>query len=154
MMSTLSLIDQVTQKIRSEGGRMTGQRKSILEILEQHPGHPTAEEIYARVRLSDPEINLSTIYRTLRWLEENGFVSPRWFEDDGRRERFDPVTTAEDDGEHFHFRCRVCNRITEFEEPLMAAVRSAFAERSGAAVDSATLVLYGVCEECQRESAS
>ncbi len=143
------LINQVVQKVRAEGGRMTAQRRVILEALVAHPGHPTADEIFASVRRVDPSINLSTVYRTLRWLEENGFVAPRWFEDDHRRERFDPLTGTHTSGEHFHFRCRVCNRIIEFDEPLLAEVCAAFEQRSGARVESAALVLYGVCARCR-----
>ncbi len=151
-MTTLSLVEQVTQKIRADGGRMTAQRQLILEAVERHPNHPSAEEIYAQVRLADSEINLSTVYRTLRWLEENGFIASRWFEYDGRRERFDTAPSAEARAEHFHFRCRSCNQIIEFDQPLLQAVRLAFQQSSGARVETINLTFYGLCADCQAET--
>jgi Fe2+ or Zn2+ uptake regulation protein len=142
------LFHQVTEKLRAGGGRMTAQRRMILEVLESYPDHPTAEEVYLRARESDASLHLSTVYRTLRWLEEEGFVSPCWFEDERRQERFD---TGGDGGQdHYHFRCQVCNQIVEFSEPLIERIKTIFEEQYGGSVESATLILYGVCETCRR----
>jgi Fe2+ or Zn2+ uptake regulation protein len=129
---------------------MTAQRRLILQVLECTPNHPTAEEIYLRARDLDDTLHLSTVYRTLRWLEEDGFVSPRWFEDERRQERFDPVSP--ETGDHHHFRCRVCNAIIEFPEPLVVEIKQAYEVHYGGRVESATLTLYGVCAACQRLS--
>jgi len=147
-----SFIEQVTSKVRAEGGRMTAQRRLILDALEDLRGHPTAEEIFDHVRNADPDINLSTVYRTLRWLEENGFVSPRWFEDEKRRERFDPVDRPQAITEHFHFRCRVCNRIIEFDEPLIHELRRKYAVETGAEIENVSFTFYGVCAQCKRNA--
>lgn len=147
IISQVSLLQQVTDKLRAEGGRMTVQRRLILEILENSPDHPTAEEIYLRAREHDDTLHLSTVYRTLRWLEEEGFVSPRWFEDERRQERFD--TGMDGSIDHYHFRCQVCNQIFEFSEPLVEQIKSAYMARCGGSVESATLILYGVCERCR-----
>lgn len=144
-----TLVEQVIDKLRAEGGRMTGQRRLILEALESSPDHPTAEEIYLRAREHDSSLHLSTVYRTLRWLEEEGLVSPRWFEDERRQERFDPVSSENTD--HYHFRCRHCNAILEFPEPLIETIKATFETRYGGQVESATLTLYGVCADCQNK---
>lgn len=143
----IDLVKQAGLRLRAEGGRMTAQRRLILEVLNDYPGHPTAEEVFLRVRESDPSLNLSTVYRTLRWLESQGLVNPRWFENDRRQERFDPVTN--DDVNHHHFRCRICNQIIEFSDPLIERIKSAYETRHGGQVESVTLVLYGKCAECQ-----
>lgn len=142
----ISFLEQVTEKLHAEGGRMTSQRRLILDALASCPDHPTAEEIYVRARELDASLHLSTVYRTLRWLEEEGFVSPRWFEDEHRQERFD--TVHNDSGDHYHFRCRVCNTIIEFPEPLVEAIKTAYQAHTGDRVESATLTLYGVCQRC------
>ena len=141
-----SLIEQATQKLHATGGRMTTQRRLILEVLDSCPDHPTAEEIYSRACESDETLHLSTVYRTLRWLEEEGLVSPRWFEDERRQERFD--TVVDDGSDHYHFRCRVCNEIIEFAEPRIEEIKTAYEARFGGQVESATLTLYGVCSRC------
>ena len=145
-MENLSLIDRVANRLRSEGGRMTNQRRLILETLEGCPDHPTAEEIYDRARQNDNSLHLSTVYRTLRWLEEEGLVSPRWFEDERRQERFDPVSAGNHD--HYHFRCRVCNAIVEFSDPQLDELKNTYHRRFGGIIESATLTFYGICERC------
>lgn len=127
---------------------MTAQRRLILETLITCGGHPTADQVYERAQLSDPTLNLSTVYRTLRWLEQEGFVLPRWFEDEHRQERFDPVTEDSSE-EHEHFRCRVCNRIIEFSSPFLEQIKAEFSASTGGYVENATLVLYGICHECR-----
>jgi len=140
------LVEQIIEKLHAEGGRMTPQRRLILEVLDNSPDHPTAEQIYRRALRRDASLHLSTVYRTLRWLEEEGFVNPRWFENERRQERFD--TIDENSPNHHHFRCRICGRIVEFSEPLIETITSAYEAQFGGQVESATLTLYGVCSSC------
>lgn len=146
-MDQVSLVEQVSSRLRAEGGRMTAQRRLILATLENCTDHPTAEEIYERARQSDGTLHLSTVYRTLRWLEDEGLVNPRWFEDERPQQHFDPVNANSD---HYHFRCRVCNTIIEFPEPLLDVIKLNFEQAYGGLVDSASLTLYGVCQECEQ----
>ena len=147
MMDQGSLVEQVSHRLRAGNGRMTAQRRLILETLQSCADHPTAEAIYERARHSDGALHLSTVYRTLHWLEEEGLVSPRWFEDERPQQHFDPVSAEE--GDHYHFRCQLCNHIIEFTEPLLDTIKQAFQQRHGGRVVSATLTLYGVCRECE-----
>lgn len=147
----VSILELAAEKLRADGGRMTAQRRLILDVLESDPDHPTAEEIYDRARQRDATLHLSTVYRTLRWLEDEGLVNPRWFEDERRQERFDPI--SEINADHYHFRCRICNDIVEFSEPLLDTIKSGYEARCGGSVESATLTLYGVCATCAQKSA-
>ena len=92
---------EAQSRIRAHGRRMTHQRRLILELLENRGGHPSAEELFVQARQSDPDINLSTVYRTVRWLEAEGLIEPRRFEGTARKERFDPRSP----GDHHHFVC-------------------------------------------------
>jgi Fe2+ or Zn2+ uptake regulation protein len=139
------LLEQVIQRLQTQGGRMTAQRHMILEALDCLGCHPTAEQIFDMVSQRDPSLSLSTVYRTLRWLEQEGFISGRRFEDAGRTERFDPAGPVE----HYHFVCSVCKIVIEFDEPLLDAVAVKFAQRSGARVDSLSMTLYGLCPGCR-----
>jgi Fur family transcriptional regulator, ferric uptake regulator len=140
----MALLDDVTQRLRAQGGRMTPQRRMILDALACLGCHPTAEEIFEVVSLRDPSLNLSTVYRTLRWLESEGLVSGRRFDDATRQERFDPATPVE----HHHFVCSVCKAVTEFELPLIERAKAAFAAAYQVQINSASLTLYGICVGC------
>jgi Fe2+ or Zn2+ uptake regulation protein len=142
-------IDTIRQALRAKGGRMTAQRRLIFETLIACDDHPTAEEIFKRASRVKPELNLSTVYRTLRWLEQAGLVNTRLFEGEPRQERFDPV--GERPTDHYHFRCRGCNAIIEFPAPLLEAIKAQFSQEHGASVDSASLTLYGLCAACREK---
>ncbi|MBN1147767.1 MAG: transcriptional repressor [Anaerolineales bacterium] len=145
MMGTL--LEDAQDRLRSQGGRMTTQRRLILEALECLVCHPSAEEVFDEVRQQDPSLNLSTVYRTLRWLEQEGLVSARRFDDERRQERFDPALPAE----HHHFVCSVCKCVIEFDDHLIDEGKARFEARSGCEVKSASFTLYGICSQCKNE---
>ena len=139
-----TLENQVESRLRSSGGRMTNQRRLILQTLQSMSGHPTAEDIYTAACQVDPSLNLSTVYRNLRWLEENDLISPRQFEGERVQQRFDPASPKE----HFHFCCRSCGEIIEFSDAKLDEIRSSFEAQHGAIVSHVSLVLYGLCDRC------
>lgn len=153
-MTNLPLTDQVTETLRAQGGRMTAQRRLILELLQSNDSHPTAEDLFALARQTDPSLNLSTVYRTLNWLEERGFVSPRRFDDNHTHKHFDPVQPEAEPLYHFH--CRRCDRVVEFAapqvEPLVEQIKSEIARQYGLQVEDAALVLSGLCSDCAANS--
>ena len=140
------LTRHAVQTLSSTGGRMTTQRRLILAALAASPNHPTAEELYHQVLPKNPALNLSTVYRTLRWLEQEVLINSRHFEGEPHQDRFDPV--AVQGADHHHFRCRACNHIIEFDAPQLDQVRQMFIGEHGGQVESASLVLYGLCAAC------
>ena len=102
--------------------------------------------MYRRVAAQEPRIHLSTVYRTLRWLQDEGLIQGRVFEEPQRKERFDPNLPAE----HFHFICRRCGRVIEFlSPPETLLIASQFSRRTGHRVESVRMTLYGLCAACQ-----
>jgi Fe2+ or Zn2+ uptake regulation protein len=141
----MDLVRESTQRLRAQGGRMTSQRRLIVKTLADLDSHPTADELYEIVKERDPNLHLSTVYRTLRWLEEEGLVISHTF-DDTRQERFDTVHSHE----HYHFVCRSCKTVIEFNNLLVNAIKANFELHTGAQVESGTVVLYGLCAKCRQ----
>jgi len=54
--------------------RNTKQRQAILDAIETHGGHLTAEEVYKIVKRRHPRLSLGTVYRNLRILVGQGVV--------------------------------------------------------------------------------
>lgn len=140
-----NLIGQSEERLRAQGGRMTPQRRLILAALETLAGHPTAEELFNLVRKEDSSLNLSTVYRTLRWLEQEGLVSARFFNEERRQERFDPAYPSD----HQHFMCSQCKNVFEFDTGLIDQIKAEFARKSGAHVETGSITLYGLCSDCR-----
>ena len=141
------IVHEFIDRLHARGGRITNQRRLILETLEKMSGseHPTAEELHSIVKQQDENIHLSTVYRTLRWLQNEGIVASRLFDEETRQERFDPALPSE----HHHFICSTCNQVIEFNDPLIEEIKTNFKAQSGSHVDSAAIVLYGKCKLCQ-----
>lgn len=142
------LVQSAKKRLHAQGGRLTSQRRLILEALESMECHPTAEELYTAVIAHRPRLNLSTVYRTLRWLEQEGLVNSRNFDEGHRRERFEPSIPAE----HHHFLCRTCKTVIEFENADLLAIIRRFEAGYQAYVEDASLVLYGLCQTCASQS--
>lgn len=81
--------------LREEGVRITRQRAALLKVLADAQDHPDAEELHRRARDLDPSLSLSTVYRTLTALEEQGVIHRHAFE--GASARFE---TAADHHDH------------------------------------------------------
>lgn len=139
-----SLVKEAKESLSARGGRMTAQRRLILDALEGLCDHPTAEELYETIKDRDPTLNLSTVYRTLRWLEQDGLVVGRRFRQDRGQQRFDTAIATE----HSHFVCSACRQVIEFNSPLTDLMKVQFEEKHSAQIDMASVVLYGLCEDC------
>ena len=143
----VDLIRDAHERLRAQGGRMTTQRRLLLTILESLGEHPTAEELFLLARQQDPSLNLSTVYRTLRWLEGENLVSTRVFAEERRQERFDAALPSE----HHHFMCTSCKSVIEFDSELFGSIKLQFQEQNGASVVTGSIILYGLCSNCRKD---
>lgn len=60
--------DHLAERLARSGLRSTAQRELVYEILLTKRDHPTADEVYARVRKQLPSISLATVYNCLEAL--------------------------------------------------------------------------------------
>ena len=148
-MST-NLVQEARQRLHSRGGRMTAQRALILATLDCLDTHPTAVELHAIVARQDLSLHISTVYRTLHWLEEEGLVSARRFDEDRRHDRFDAMLPTQ----HHHFLCTACGSVIEFDHTALTAIQEDFERRYNAQVESISLMFYGLCAVCAQAARS
>jgi Fur family ferric uptake transcriptional regulator len=66
--------------LRSAGVRITRQRAVLLQILAGSDDHPDANELHRRAHAIDSSVSLSTVYRTVFVLEQQGMVHRHVFE--------------------------------------------------------------------------
>ena len=78
------------------GLRLTKQRQEVYQVLLEQRDHPTAGEVYARVRTKMPSISLATVYNCLDALVAHRIVRQVNF--DREPSRFCPNLV-----EHGHF---------------------------------------------------
>ena len=63
------------------GLKMTGQRRIILQIIDEADDHPSVDIVHQRARSVDGTISIATVYRTLNVLDELNLVRRHEFDD-------------------------------------------------------------------------
>ena len=72
--------DRLIEALHTSGRRLTRQRRLVMQVLQDNPGHLDVERVYALAKARDPNISLPTVYRTLAVLKEMGFVEGHTWE--------------------------------------------------------------------------
>jgi Fur family peroxide stress response transcriptional regulator len=79
------------------GLRMTRQRQEVYRILMQERNHPTANDVFMRIRETLPSVSLATVYNCLEALVQHGIIRQVNF--DREPSRYCPNL---DEHGHFH----------------------------------------------------
>ena len=69
-----------TQRLTASGLRPTPQREVVFKVIVDKRDHPTADEVFARVKTEMPTISLATVYNCLETLVSCGLVRSVNFE--------------------------------------------------------------------------
>jgi Fe2+ or Zn2+ uptake regulation protein len=131
--------DQLLTSFREQGVRCTAQRYAILDYLNRHPEHPTAEEIHKAINRTDPRASLATVYKALHAMAEAGLI--RELRIGGNAARFEAATVP-----HHHFVCDRCGQMEDiewFELPKLP--KGVPSQRR---VTGYEVVLHGMCPAC------
>ncbi len=143
--SPFDFVGEASQAIRDAGGRFTTQRRIIIELLQDVHEHLDAEMLYRKAHARDASISLATVYRTLHVLEQNGLMEHRYLDHTHERKVYEPATAEE----HYHFTCRRCKRVIEFETQQVARIKAALEVGLGVQVNHACLCIEGLCYTCR-----
>lgn len=122
--------------------RLTPQRKAVLDVLCAARDHPTAADLFQRVRQVHPGIGAATVYRTLALLVTAGLARELSLGDGGSA-RYDGNVAR-----HDHLVCDRCGRAVDIDRPVPAALVSSVAARSGFLVTGYDLRFRGLCPQC------
>jgi Fur family peroxide stress response transcriptional regulator len=129
------------KKCKEHGLSMTPQRIAIYKELIVSRDHPSAENIYARIRTFFPDIAIDTVYRTLATFSEIEVVHV--VEGYGEAKRYDPDTEP-----HHHFRCMRCNKIIDIEGNTFGKLNIPHGMKKKYNVSNVKVILEGACDEC------
>jgi len=134
----------IVDKLKKLGYRLTPQRLMIASAIENSNDHISAEEIYSQVVNKYPNVNISTIYRTLELLEQLGLVT----ETDlgGGRVRYHPV----DKGHHHHLICQECGAVIDLDESMLSSLKDTLLREYEFIADLRHLGIFGRCVKCRK----
>jgi Fur family peroxide stress response transcriptional regulator len=116
-----------------------GQQETILAAVCTTRTHPTADEIYLKLRKEDPHISLGTVYRNLNALAKNGDILRIVAPEGG--DRFDFRLDK-----HEHMLCEKCGRVFDIKADISIDM-----DDTGAEISGYTLIFHGTCAKCKGE---
>lgn len=137
------------QTLREAGLKATPQRLAILRALDGDETHPTAQELYERLRGEFPTLSVATVYNTLSALTRAARCVPL---DLGGPVRFDPNVTA-----HDHAVCERCGQIRDVTQPIVrpaAADEQSTRALMGFEVRRVERIYRGFCAQCAEATAT
>ena len=120
--------------------RNTKQLELIWRAVKDDSSHPTADQIYDRVREKLSHISLGTVYRNLQKLVADDKLQVLML---GRAQHFDPLVQR-----HQHFICESCDRVFDVMVDRQREIKPAKLPHEGFKVTSHRLAFYGVCKRC------
>jgi Fur family ferric uptake transcriptional regulator len=130
--------ETIADRCTAQGLRMTDQRRTIADVLDEAKDHPDVEELHARASARDSRISIATVYRTVKLFEEAGILERVDF-GDGRARYED----AERD-HHDHLIDMNSGTVIEFVDPEIEALQVRIAEKLGYRLKGHRMELYGV----------
>lgn len=141
----MSFVERAGEAIHAAGGRMTPQRQTIIELLASAGERLDADALYQLARQQDQNINLATVYRTLKTLEEAGLIREQYISPDHDRKYY---TLA---AETFHFTCRKCHRVISFTSDVVDELKEQLRADLHVNALNICMCVDGLCEDCLAE---
>lgn len=138
----MSCAETYTPQLRARGYRMTPQRLAILHVLHHSGEHLSPAEVFEAAKKTLPSLTEPTVYRTLEFLTENGFVRPS--------QRANGHVNYEIAGrDHHHLVCRNCGGEMEVEHSLLRDMYKKIETASGYKLTDSHLTFFGLCPNCK-----
>ena len=139
----MSSVERICEQLKAQGRRLTPQRRAIIQALFDADFHPTAEQIFTRVRQAMPDMSHATVYNTLRELVEMGVLQELAL---GLGERHYDFTTDN----HAHLICLGCGRVEDAPYDKEAVTLPA-GHTHGFHVVDCNVIFRGYCPDCMSQ---
>jgi Fur family ferric uptake transcriptional regulator len=123
--------------------RTTRQRAAVRAVFAGLDGFHSAQEVHALLRSAGDPVGLSTVYRAVQSLADDGEL------DSIRTDSGEALYRRCSRQHHHHLVCRACGRTVEVEGPAVERWADRVAAEHGFADVSHTLEIFGTCAECR-----
>ena len=127
----------ISERCKSVGIRMTGQRQLIIKVLENSKDHPDVETLFERANKIDNKVSIATVYRTVRTLQNAGILEKLEFNDG--RSRFEDAVR----NHHDHLIDLDTGKVIEFFDEEIEQIQTKIAKKLGYKAIGHKLELYG-----------
>jgi Fur family zinc uptake transcriptional regulator len=146
-MKTQSYLQNIAQRCEAMGSRFTPLRRTVMQLILEHNGPIKAYDILALLQQKNESAAPPTVYRTLDFLVENGFVH--------KVEALNAFIACSHMHEHeadILLICRQCSRVIEFDEHSLQKMLVEATAAAGFKMDIQKIELKGLCAACALSS--
>ncbi len=126
------------------GLAVTHQRQIIYDVLRSTDGHPSPEELYARVKRRIPSISLATVYKNLHLFIGSGIFQQVSLHHGSMR-----VETNQT--RHHHLLCTRCKAIEDIDAEVLGLPEAPRELPGGFRMERLAVDVLGVCTRCQAD---
>ncbi len=123
--------------------RPTRQRAAVEAVFDGLEGFHSAQEVHARLRAAGDPVGLSTVYRAVQSLADDGEL------DSIRTDAGEALYRRCSPQHHHHLVCRGCGLPVEVAGPTVERWADSVAADHGYTDVSHTLEIFGTCGECR-----
>ena len=127
----------------------TKAQRAVLGVLDGSGTFLSAQDIHARLRAQGNAVGLTSVYRALQALADDGSVDV--FRTAAGESTFRRCGSR---AHHHHLVCRQCGATVEVEAPGLERWLAAVAREHRYDIDSHTLEVVGVCARCASDKAA
>jgi Fur family ferric uptake transcriptional regulator len=131
--------------VRGTRTRGTKQAQALAAALQSLPGFCSAQEIHAQLRRKGEHVGLTTVYRHLQALSEQGSIDT--IRDANGEILYRQCETSD---HHHHLTCRNCGCSVEVEGRAVEQWAERVATEAGFTDVGHTVELFGLCPDCAR----
>ena len=124
------------------GIAVTHQRQVLYEVMQGMDGHPSPEEVYARVKKKVPSISLATVYKNIHLFVESGVFRKMSM-------HHGSVRVEMNEHAHHHLVCSKCKAISDIDERSLGELPKKRKLAGGFLVERYSVDVIGVCAKCQ-----
>jgi Fur family transcriptional regulator, peroxide stress response regulator len=135
---------QMIVALKERNFRLTPQRVELVRLIAVSEGHPSASQLYTKIKLQFPTMSHATVYKTLSMLKEMDQVLEIDLRDDSHYDGNRPQP-------HPHLICIKCNKIIDGEVSLDQESLMKLEQESGYKILRPQISLYGLCPDCNKE---
>ncbi|KAF0108152.1 MAG: Fur family transcriptional regulator peroxide stress response regulator [Anaerolineaceae bacterium] len=135
--------DELIAALKERNFRLTPQRVELVRLIATSEGHPSAAQLYAKIRDRFPTMSQATVYKTLALLKEMNQVLEIDLRDDSHYDGNRP-------GPHAHLICTQCNKIMDGDLDLDLSSIRKLEETSGYQIVRPQITFYGLCPDCRQ----
>ena len=131
------MLKTISERCKTAGIRMTGQRQLIIKVLEESDDHPDVETLFERASKIDDKVSIATVYRTVKILKNAGILEKLEFSDG--RSRFEDAVRKH----HDHLIDLDTGQVIEFIDEEIEYIQKKIAKKLGYELIGHKLELYG-----------